>query len=250
VTGGGVTPLTLRVLGQRFTSTSQVQYGLGTRSVTFVNANELQITLSAADQSAGGPFGVRVLSATESSNQAVFTIADFEFYNIGPSEIAVAPGASATYSQRLISRWKDFLNPVTFSCSGLPHGAACQFSPASIAPGSGEFVEATITTTPPATTASSPAGSGVQWFALALPVALFAVPIWRSRRIAGILAVLALAFLLLSCGGGGASTNVVPHPPPPPVATTGPTPLGTYAITMKATSGGLSHSTVVSLKVQ
>jgi hypothetical protein len=69
----------------------------------------------------------------------------------------------------------------------------------------------------------------------------------RRRRLALSLPIagvaLFVALQIVGCGGGGGSTP----PPPPPI--TG-TPVGSYSVTVTATSGPLSHATTLTLVVQ
>jgi len=65
---------------------------------------------------------------------------------------------------------------------------------------------------------------------------------WLARRPTawGLSAAMLAALLWASCGGGGTTP-----PPPPPTGT----PAGDYTVTLTATSGGLTHSIALSLKV-
>lgn len=74
-----------------------------------------------------------------------------------PVSRTVTPGQSATYTITARPQNGAFNTQVAFACSGLPQGATCSFSPASVTPG-GNPVSTTLTVT---LTASTPNGSYV-----------------------------------------------------------------------------------------
>ncbi len=169
---------------------------------------------------------------------AVYTIKlppDFSLAT-SPGSMTVSGGQSgrATIS---VNPANAFNATVTFACSGLPSGALCSFSPASVTPSGG----AASTTLTIATTASaamhrrtSPLSSGLVLAAILCCVG------WKSRRRFALVVMFAVAALALgalnACGGGsGTSTS-----------TSQPT---TSIITVTATAGVLQHSTTISLTV-
>lgn len=163
-----------------------------------------------------------------------------------PQNATVRAGQSATFNIT-ITPVGDLTSTVGFSCSGLPAGAACSFSPATLTPGTNP-VSTTLTLT---TTAQSTAAPLVlrppTLFVWPLAVAgffsLLFFSILRSRNAtkqAVILwAALASLFLMVSCGGGG--VTVTPKP------STG-TPTGTSSVTVSATSA-TNHTTALNITV-
>jgi len=151
-----------------------------------------------------------------------------------------------------------FTGSVSLACSGLPSGASCAFSPASVAIDSGAATSTlTISTTarsaalraPPALRLDGSGSEGVLW-------AMMLGPVWflrrgarqRSRR-RGLrwLALLILgAGFLYGCGGGGSSGGGATGPVTPPVSGT---PAGSYTVTVTATSGATSHTLSYALTV-
>jgi N-acetylneuraminic acid mutarotase len=155
-----------------------------------------------------------------------------------PASMTVIAGQSAT-SSISVTPANGFNSAVSFSCSGLPSGVSCSFSPATVTP-SDVAVSTTLTI---ATTTSAalhrnaiPFSSGA-----ALAAALCCIG-WRKRRRWPILITIAAAAIGLSalsgCGSGSSSSSTTTAHQPT-----------TSAITVTAASGSLQHSTDVALTV-
>lgn len=162
-----------------------------------------------------------------------------------PQSATVKAGQSATFDIT-ISPTGDLSSTVGFSCSGLPAGASCTFSPATLMPGINP-VSTTLTLTTTAPSAAAPLsfrqpGPFVYMCALAVSLFLFLLGTLRGRKpvrkIAFLSATMALIFLLGSCGGGSGPTG----------GGTNGTPPGTSSITVNATSA-TSHTTALSITV-
>lgn len=123
-----------------------------------------------------------------------------------------------------------FTNKVTYTCSGLPTGATCSFSPTQISPpASATTVTITVQTAGPFTGTAGSARPSLRsqkqplWLPLSLPLAgMFLVGVAgrglpRRYKIVSLCLALALAGVLVACGGGGGSSV-----PPPPVVTVTP----------------------------
>jgi Pro-kumamolisin, activation domain/Subtilase family len=138
----------------------------------------------------------------------------------------VLPGQS-TATTMLISPVgsSTFTAPITFTCSGLPAGSTCSFSPPTLPAGSiATTVTVTVQTSGPYT---GSAGTALHhrlhsekqplWLPFSLPltgmllVGLAGCGVPRRYRIVGLCLTLALAGLLVACGGGSSSS------PPPSV---------------------------------
>jgi hypothetical protein len=118
---------------------------------------------------------------------------------------------------------------VSFSCSNLPQGASCNFSPASalLPQNAGDFSLAVSTTARPAASLHDP-GSKF-WYSLAAVFALvLGASCGRFNRVGLGLCFILMGFVV-SCGGGSKA---------PP----GPTPAGTFPFTVNASSNGVTHS--------
>jgi len=201
--------------------------------------------------SGGGCSGTGTCSLTLTSDQTVTATFDLTpDFALAVSDFApnpISPGQSST-STVSASGANGFGDTVSLTCSVQPSGAhapQCSVSPNSITPGNSATV--TITTTAPTAAQVLPSGSpsGV-FYALWLPVAGLALAGtgFRSRRqkkpkVSSFLfcSLLVIGLVFQSACGGGTSPG-------------GGTPPGTYTITVTGTSGSLSHSTTVNLKVE
>jgi hypothetical protein len=159
----------------------------------------------------------------------------------------VAAGQSANFTITITAQG-GFSNPVNLSCSGLPTGAGCGFTPPSLTPGSVAVNSALSITTTAHTLASASPAPGI-WASAMTGFGLLGVVIvggaTRRKRVwqfaAMMLVVMAIVAGLAGCGGGGHTP--VPNP------TTG-TPAGTYTVTVTAASGATSHTGTITLTVQ
>jgi len=158
----------------------------------------------------------------------------------GVGSLTVTDGQSATTTVNLAPT-NNFTGTVSFTCSGLPAGALCSFSPAQLtAAGSApSSTQVTITTNKTA----SMERSSARGVALALLLPFTGVLLLR-RRTLGPSRLLAACFAaLLSLGAvAGCSTVYNPY--------VAPTPAGTSQATITATSGSIVQSATFSLVVQ
>jgi sugar lactone lactonase YvrE/predicted component of type VI protein secretion system len=167
----------------------------------------------------------------------------------GVQSSTVAAGQSALYSITLNETL--FAGNISFSCTGLPAGAACVFSPQTLAGTgcSGSQTEAlTITTTQPATTSSLAIGGHGLWAAFGLlPAATLALLITVRRRrspswMAGKPGQVWLALALLIALSGAVACNSG-------TTTTG-TPSGTSTVTLTISGGGITNTMPLTLIVK
>ncbi len=176
----------------------------------------------------------------------------------------VTAGASATYNLTAAGQ-NGYNGTITFSCTaGLPTGAACSFSPASVvAQGNLPFsTTLTITTTAAGTTAyampsprnhkNSPPSSPL-FLAVVSSIGLFGLAIGYSKKgrryalLAGSLILIAVTFV--GCGNDCDSDDA----PCTTTTTQTGTPAGTYTITVTSTGTGTAaptHSVTETLVVQ
>jgi trimeric autotransporter adhesin len=131
------------------------------------------------------------------------------------------------------------------SCTGLPRESKCSFNPASVT-GNGSTT-LTISTTAP-TSAALLTGfdsDRFAWFATGFAtmagVLLFGVP--RRKRFVSACCVLAVVSLATIVGCGGSSSGGGGSGDPGTLR-------GSYAVTVTASSGGLSHVVSLTLNVQ
>jgi Bacterial Ig-like domain (group 3)/FG-GAP-like repeat len=177
------------------------------------------------------------------TNAAPFTV------SASPSAATVSAGASANFTITLATA-PSAKSAILLSCSGLPTGASCSFSPAQITPkGASTTTMLTITTTGSGSV-FDPFPSPPRWPRPALPLAflglaalgILAATRKRQMRNAALPAlVLVCVFAVMmgigACGGNSSNTSQ------------DVTPKGTTQISVMASSNGQSQTTAVSLTV-
>lgn len=185
------------------------------------------------------PFGTSNVSVSASNNGVSFsdttpmqiTVTNFAVA-ASPGSATVTAGQSATYRVTVSGQGGAFANPVSLSCGNLPAGAACAFSPASIAPGAGA-VDVTLTITTGARTTTSKAA--VAWpelgafaaFGILATILVRRTP-RRTRGLAFRRAVVVPALAVaVACGSSGTTTPPITTPPvtPTPSAVVNPSTL-------------------------
>jgi uncharacterized protein (TIGR03118 family) len=189
------------------------------------------------------------LLASINTNPSATGAATYGF-SASSSAATVTAGSSAT---TIVSAapTNNFSGTVALACSGLPQAATCTFSPTSLAVTAGAPATATVTITTVKKTACvrpfTIRGTSIDKITVALFLpfdALLLFPRRRSHSQQRSLRLLGLfgAFILSAgfiAGCSSSSDVFVPS-----------TPAGTSAVTIKATSGTITQSTVVNLTVQ
>ena len=162
----------------------------------------------------------------------------------GLSSATVAAGSMATY--KLTIGGAGFSGMASLTCTGAPQGTNCSFpsgATMNVSTTTATPFNLTVTTTSRSMAALSPTSNSSHswlWAVLLMGVVILPHAQMRKRSTWRIIRLSPLVFLLLlgACGGGGTSAN--PNG----------TPAGTYALTVKATSGSVSQSLPLTLTVQ
>jgi uncharacterized protein (TIGR03118 family) len=172
------------------------------------------------------------------------------------STLTVSSGHNVTATINLAPS-NGFAGVVSLSCSGLPSGAACSFSPSSVNVTAGASAQTTLTISTGSTTTSPYSNMAKQatqakhyeagiTAATFTPLVAFAlIGIFKKRRmLLALLPIVLLSFAVAlgvaGCGGSSTSTSSSP--------TT--TPTGTSVVTVMATSGAITETTAITLTVQ
>jgi uncharacterized protein (TIGR03118 family) len=198
-----------------------------------------------------GLFGAIAVAKTQPTTPS-FSIA------AASSTLTVMKGQS-TSTTLTVTPTNGFNSAVSFSCSGLPGGATCSFSPATVTPTSGPVTtQLTISTVTTGTFGSafkpvaSIPGSRRGPFGLELVALLLLLPyflkraaerregITRAPKWVGIAVATGLLVAAVGCGGSKSTTTT---------GTGMGTPMGTTTVMVTATSGTVMQSTSIALTV-
>ena len=193
-----------------------------------------------------------IAAAAGDSNSAVasaaytITAAAMPSFTLSASPASLTADSSGQGTVTLtVTPQNGFDSAVSFACSGLPAGATCAFSPATVTP-AGAAATTQLTITAPAQSSALPSRERpfLPLSTLALTVGLFG---WGTQRRWRHWLLLAAAYagigVLFGCGGGSSSGGGTPTTNTPP-----PTPM-TSTITVMATSGSLQTNTTIMLTV-
>jgi len=177
---------------------------------------------------AAGYANSAVASAVYTLNLAPssFTIA------LNPGSLTVASATQGTVSLTVTPQ-NGFNTAVSFACSGLPSGATCTFTPATVTPTQGAATTA-LTISAPASSATARNHSRPMLPGTTLALALCFLG-WRKRRSLQLILVVAISVVGLGLLSGCGSSI---------------TPSTTATVTVTATSGALQQTASLSLTVQ
>ncbi|MGP8269570.1 MAG: chitobiase/beta-hexosaminidase C-terminal domain-containing protein [Terracidiphilus sp.] len=155
-----------------------------------------------------------------------------------PSNISVTPGAAGATVGVTITSQYGFNSAVSFTCSDLPAGSNCSFSPTSVTPTAVTPAKTTLTITSTGSSSAVPHSSSPIFPGAALAIAFCFFGL-RSRRRLQMVLLLAASVVGLGVFTGCGSPSSAP--PPPPTTTT---------ILVTATSGSLTNTAKLVLTVQ
>jgi len=170
-----------------------------------------------------------------------------------PASLTVAQGHAASLTVQVTPQ-AGFQGSVSFACSNLPADAVCSFAPSTVpVAGSTASTTVSIATTGGSTVAGAlrPGGGNplVHWWTFGTPafgLAGLVLTGGSRKRKRALFATFASALLLVAlaaCGSTGVKTSTA-------APQSAATPKGNYQVTLTATSGSISHSTVINLSVQ
>lgn len=245
-------PTTYSFLGQLTDASGNVIANPGLWEIVFGQANpsvgdpNTLYFAAGLDQETHGLFG-SIAAVTPTSHGSFALRSSF-------NSLTVTRGQSAAATLTLQPS-NGFTGSVALACSGLPSGAACSFSqsPVSLSGSTNAQITLTIsansTYTPPmgysAKGAAPPRHStlGIAAASLTPLAGIFLFGVARRRRLLTMLPIALLGLVVAAgfagCSGGsaGGSRSI-------------PTPTGTSQVTVTATSGAVSQSTMITLTVQ
>ena len=188
----------------------------------------------------------KVYVPTFSGELVVYGLTSGDFSLKTDEKVLLPTGQSANTTVQVIPQADGLTNPLSLSCSGLPAGIICTFSPASLPAGSSPM-QSKLTVSNSSASASHgrfPGSLPAAWFLLA-GLCVSATPLAGKRKrrtlwlvLAGLAATSLL--LVLSCGGGGTQS-------PAPGAVSAQS---SVKFAVVATSGGIQHKRTVTVVTQ
>lgn len=173
-----------------------------------------------------------------------------------PASATVSAGQTAAVTLNFSPAGSAANQTFTLSCSNLPVGASCSFSPSTVKASGTTTVNLTISTTGPSASLLP-----VRWMVPQLAFGFVFLPavVWigdsrgrlrRAKQLLRVLLLLALLLVLLSCGSSKSGSNSSSGNGSVPSPSSLTTPANTYPVIVNARSNALSSSTVVTLTVQ
>ena len=257
----GSAAFTLTLTGTNFLAGTVVEWNGVALTTTIVSATQVTALVPAGDLATGGAILVTVfnpLPGGGTSAALTLTIADFAVSSPTPTQ-TVAAGHPAAFAISTATVGGTLTNPVTFTVTGLPTGAAAKFNPTSVTPGTSTMM--TVTTTArngsslpqnpfdqhdplfPPSIPAWPAAANLSTL-LATLLAGFGFAKLRHRLPRTVAPVAALFITLIVAVTFIAGCGTTSRP-----ASTG-TPAGNYVLTVTGTSGTDVRSTTVTMIVQ
>jgi Bacterial Ig-like domain (group 3)/FG-GAP-like repeat len=188
--------------------------------------------------------------ATASTSVTVVAIQPGVTVSASPNSLSLTAGATGTAVVSVAAN-AAFSGSVTFTCSGAPAQSNCSISPTDVQLSAGQsgMVTVVVATTAPnnAYQASNRGGSqGLMRTAEGGVLAAFLIMLPWRRRISKAMWILLIAIAmsaagLAGCGSSGSSK---------PTTTYTGTPVGSYTLTVMASSGSVTSSSAIKLQVQ
>jgi hypothetical protein len=162
---------------------------------------------------------------------------------------SIKPGVTATYTIEASEVGGSFPNAISLTCTGLPAGAVCSFSPPSLTPGT-KSVTSTLTITTAQTSAENAPQSptrqrpfNVLWmqgFGAVGMVLANATKRSKKTLLLAIVAALLLGMMFMTGCAGGTGIGATQQ-------TSNPT---SYTVTVTGSSGSLQHTLPLTLTIQ
>jgi VCBS repeat protein len=153
------------------------------------------------------------------------------------SRQTVAAGSTATYTLTITPNEIPYTTAInSFTCTGLPTGATCEFGASSVTPGlATATMNLSISTTSRTVAMARPSAGALRFLSAAcfgvgglalIPILVFPRNHSQRKRSKSLLALLLIgSFVCISCGGSSSSTQTNPNG----------TPAGSYTVTLSAT---------------
>jgi hypothetical protein len=173
-----------------------------------------------------------------------------------PSSVTIQSGGSGNLTVTATPASGAFNNAIALTCSGLPKGLTCSFSPASVTPGS-VAVDSVLTVAAASSfTAEDHRDRSHTLFATWLvSFGLFGLTLVgkvQRKRILAVLGACIVAAMMVgatSCGGGTGITAIPSSPTSPSNPSNPPSPVS-YSVTINGNAGSVQLATTVTVTVK
>jgi hypothetical protein len=203
--------------------------------------------------SAGGS-RTGLLSVTDNTSPSTQSVSlsgtgmDFSV-SVSSGSSTLNAGQSANFTLA-VSPDGGFSQQVSLSCNGAPTDSVCTITPAQVTPTGSTVSSVSVSITTTARSLFNPELRTIPpgpWLQILLALLSIVVIFQFSSRKTKRIAVVCCAALMVACFGTGCAGFVGNGPTKPPAGTG--TPAGSYALTLKGSSGNISHSATFTLKV-
>jgi hypothetical protein len=173
-----------------------------------------------------------------------------------PSSVTIQSGGSGNLTVTATPASGAFNNAIALTCSGLPKGLTCSFSPASVTPGS-VAVDSVLTVAAASSfTAEDHRDRSHTLFATWLvSFGLFGLTLVgkvQRKRVLAVLGACIVAAMMVgatSCGGGTGITAIPSSPTSPSNPSNPPSPVS-YSVTINGNAGSVQLATTVTVTVK
>jgi hypothetical protein len=173
-----------------------------------------------------------------------------------PSSVTIQSGGSGNLTVTATPESGAFNNAIALTCSGLPKGLTCSFSPASVTPGS-VAVDSVLTVAAASSfTAEDHRDRSHPLFATWLfSFGLFGLTLVgkvQRKRILAVLGACIVAAIVVgatSCGGG-AGITAIPSSPTSPSSPSNPSSAASYTVTINGNASSVQLATTVTVTVK
>jgi len=168
-------------------------------------------------------------------------------YSVQPatSSVSIKIGQSGAASFA-VTPLGGFNSTVSFSCSGLPSGASCTFSPANLTLNGADVAIDTMTISTSGANSKTQRASRQKLLTgsgFAIAGLLMLLPVVSRKRRARLLSITGVLLMAAMWGCGGSSNSSITPTPPNPMA-------GTYTVTVSAASAsGPSHTADITVTI-
>jgi hypothetical protein len=163
-----------------------------------------------------------------------------------PAAVTIQTGGSGKITVTATPQSGAFNNPIALTCSGLPQGLSCAFSPATVTPGASPVSSVLTVAAATVVAANDPnrghglLATGLFSFGLLGMTLIGKIERRRMFTILGACLMAATVAGATSCGGGGSSTSSVTKP----VSAT------SYTVTVNGSASSVQLATTVTVTVQ